>query len=106
MNFDDFQSLLQFRFDTHTHTHTHTHMTTFNHFFSSDSIDNMGLDEILAMPWLGQDADTTPRMGGFGGVFGEGGRVEGGLSWSGVGLVEGFSDSEAVSKWAGNGGWE
>jgi hypothetical protein len=81
-------------------------LTIFNHFCSSDSIDNMGLDEILAMPWLGQDADTTPRMGGFGGLFGEGARVEGGLSWSGAGLVEGLSDAEAVSKWAGNGGWE
>jgi hypothetical protein len=52
----------------------------------SDSIDNMGLDEILAMPWLGEDADA----GGVGGL-------------GGVTLATGPED--ALPEWSGTDGW-
>jgi len=53
----------------------------------SDSIDNMGLDEILAMPWLGEDA-------GAGGVGGLGG----------VTLAT-APDDDALPEWSGTDGW-
>lgn len=55
----------------------------------SDSIDNLGLDEILAMPWLGEDAD------GGGGVSGLGG----------VALATDLATDQALPEWSGTEGW-
>ena len=62
----------------------------------SDSIDNMGLDEILAMPWLDGDAAGVGVVGGLGGMLGEGGSMGGGGGLGGVVNLQGMQGMQGV----------
>jgi hypothetical protein len=75
----------------------------------SDSMDNC-LDEILAMPWLGEDTDAGGGVAGLGGIGMLGVSLGGNGSQGSGGGLGGLvnlqsADDASVAEWSGTGGW-